>query len=111
MYRLGDQRWRGLEDCQNDNDDERELEGDDVDEDDASPSDSENLEVEERSGVASSLGDLGGKASLDGELNSFHTVDSRKPMAKLRAYWSCREISLAVSCRRGRWTVRWGGLP
>lgn len=68
--------------------DERELEEDDED-DEESPLGSTNLAVEERNGVSSSLGDLGGKASLGGELNSFQTVDSRNPMIKLRAFLWC----------------------
>ena len=56
--------------------DEREL----VDEDEDECEGKENLEMEPKEGTARSLGDLSTNGSLGGELNSRHTVDSRKPI-------------------------------
>ena len=49
-------------------------------EDEELPDGNENLEMELREGVASSLGDLSSNGSFGGVSNHFHTVCCRKPM-------------------------------
>ncbi len=75
-YLLGDHRDGTCGDVQNVDEDEREL----TDEEDDECEGKENLETKVLEGVARSLGDLSMNGSLDGELKSRHTVDSRKPI-------------------------------
>ena len=75
-YLFGDQRDGTFGDIQKVDEDESEL----VDEEDDECEGKENLETKVLGGVARSLGDLSMKGSLDGELKSRHTVDSRNPM-------------------------------
>ena len=77
-YLVGDQRDLAG-DIQKAEADESELAEEDVDEDSEGR---ENLDMEVREGVASSLGDFSKKGSLDGELNSLHTVASRNPISE-----------------------------
>ena len=65
--------------------DDKEL----ADEDEDECEGKENLEMELREEVARSLGDLSMNGSLGGELNSRHTVDSRKPILGCRKGKEC----------------------
>ena len=77
-YLAGDQRDLAG-DIQKADADDSELPEEDAEED---SEDKENLDMEERDGVARSLEDFSKKGSLGGELNSLQTVLSRKPISR-----------------------------